>query len=99
MHQTIYSPEKYGKSRGKNLLLKKQSQKTDLIFKAVTAACATLVLVIIAGIFVELFRNSQAAFAEFGLNFVISDQWNHTNQEFGALPAIYVLSSPHLLQS
>ena len=73
----------------KNLLQKTQNQNTDLIFRAVTAACATLVLVIIAGIFVELVRNSSAAFQAFGADFITSDKWDHSTQEFGALPAIY----------
>lgn len=71
------------------LIHKKRNKNTDLVFRIVTAACATLVLVIIAGIILELFRHSQAAFEEFGAEFIISDKWDHTSQQFGALPAIY----------
>jgi len=61
----------------------------DLIFKTLTGACAALVLVIMAGLFVELFHLSGPALQKFGLSFFTRNEWNPVTQDFGALSSIW----------
>jgi phosphate transport system permease protein len=61
----------------------------DLAFKALTGLCAALVLVIMAGLFVELFRLSGPALQKFGLAFFVRNEWNPVTQQFGALSSIW----------
>ena len=67
----------------------KTHRTTDLLFKALTASCAALILVIMAGIFFTLLRQSWPAMQEFGVGFLFSKSWNPVKQEFGALSSIY----------
>lgn len=63
--------------------------RMDAAFRIAMAGCAFLVVVIIAGIFYELFKLSLPAILEFGLDFLINDAWNPVTNEFGALSSIY----------
>jgi len=63
--------------------------RADALFKALTIACAFLILLSMAGIFIELLRNSQLALEKFGLGFLFSKSWNPVTQEFGALSSIF----------
>jgi phosphate transport system permease protein len=54
-----------------------------------TAACAAVILVIMAGIFVELVSKSWLSIQRFGWAFLGSREWNPVAEEFGALPSIY----------
>jgi phosphate transport system permease protein len=67
----------------------KISETTDLIFKGITAACAGLILIVMAGIFVTLVWQSMPSIREFGLGFFVSRAWNPVTQNFGALSSIY----------
>ncbi len=61
----------------------------DGIFRALTAACATLLLLLIAGIFVELVRNSTLSIQTFKAGFLWNQSWNPARDDFGALSSIY----------
>ena len=67
----------------------KTSRTTDVLFRGITAVCAGLVLVIMAGIFVSLVWNSMPSIRQFGFRFLFSTAWNPVSQEFGALSSIY----------
>jgi len=64
-------------------------KKTDMVFYALTAFCAGMVLVFMLGFFIELTRSCKLSLMEFGFKFVYSDAWNPVTQEFGALSSIY----------
>ncbi len=64
-------------------------KKADIAFKAIATICAGLVLVIMAGFFVELVRNSSLSLSKFGPGFLFSQEWNPVTQEFGALSSIF----------
>jgi len=61
----------------------------DRLFRFVTGTAAALAFVIIAGIFVELVRNSSLSLREFGFEFLYSLEWNPVKQTFGAVSSIY----------
>lgn len=63
--------------------------RMDAVFRVAMAGCAVLVVVIIGGIFYELFKQSLPAIREFGLGFLVNDAWNPVTSEFGALSSIY----------
>ena len=48
----------------------------EKIFQKLSLASATLVLILLLGIFITLFNSSKLAINEFGLGFVISSDWN-----------------------
>ena len=62
---------------------------SDNIFRIITLACGMAILVIMAGVFWELIRNSQPSIAKFGLGFITSNTWNPVTQEFGAASSIF----------
>jgi phosphate transport system permease protein len=52
--------------------------------------CGTGIFVLlIAGLFVELFLNSLPSIRQFGLSFLWTSEWNPVTQQFGALPFIF----------
>lgn len=61
----------------------------DIAFRWITAACAALVLLLIAGILVELIRNSTLSMEAFGLDFLWTQSWNPAKETFGALSSIF----------
>jgi len=65
--------------------------KADIAFRWFTAVCAVIIILIVAGIFVELAINSWPAIRKFGLRFLISREWNPVPgiEQFGALSSIY----------
>jgi phosphate transport system permease protein len=68
---------------------KKKRGRGDLIFHALTALCAMLVILVMAGIFFELFRMSLPAMNKFGAGFLVSSSWNPVKDDFGAASSIY----------
>lgn len=58
-------------------------------FRFWTAAFAVLVLLIVAAIGVELFRNSSLPIRKFGWKFWTTSDWDPVSGEFGALPFIW----------
>jgi phosphate transport system permease protein len=63
--------------------------RADRSFKILTAACALVIIALMAGILFELLRNSQLSMRTFGLGFLTSDAWNPAAGEFGAASSIY----------
>jgi phosphate transport system permease protein len=61
----------------------------DTIFRHLTRAAAVTVLLLLTGVIVSLFIGSLPAINKFGLNFLVSGQWDAVTDQFGALPAIY----------
>lgn len=72
----------------------KQSLRTrmadsDGIFRLVTGLSAAVIPILMVGLVIVMFLNSHLALKEFGLGFLISDEWNPVTQQFGALSSIY----------
>jgi phosphate transport system permease protein len=61
----------------------------DLGFKIGTGAFAAFVVVIVAGIGFELWRQSALSIQKFGLGFWLGDVWDPVSGEFGAKPFIW----------
>ncbi|MEJ2368156.1 MAG: phosphate ABC transporter permease subunit PstC [Acidobacteriota bacterium] len=61
----------------------------DSIFKGAALFCAILVFLSMAGIFIELVRNSRPSIHKFGLAFLWTAAWNPVTEHFGALSSIY----------
>ncbi len=66
-----------------------RQSRGDLVFQVVTGGCATLVLALIAAIFVQLVVNSRLSIAKFGLPFLTTVTWNPVTEVFGAASSIY----------
>lgn len=61
----------------------------DRVFVWTLLSFATFVLLVLAGIMVALFREAWPAIEEFGGAFLISNVWSPSDDEYGALIAIY----------
>jgi phosphate transport system permease protein len=60
----------------------------DTVFRLLTGGCATLVLLVILAIFVELAWNSRLSIQTFGWRFLVNE-WNPVREVFGAASSIY----------
>lgn len=67
----------------------KLSEKTDWLFKGVTASCAGLALIMMAGLFAALVGKSLPSIHKFGFGFLTSQKWNPAMEKFGAFSSIY----------
>jgi phosphate transport system permease protein len=65
------------------------SSKADVLFRWVTAFSALMVILVLAGILLELARHSRLAIDTFGWGFVVSRAWDPVHGEFGALSSIF----------
>ncbi len=61
----------------------------DFLFRAVTLAFASLVLVLIVAMLFEMIQNSMLSFQKFGFGFITATVWDPPAREFGALPFVY----------
>jgi phosphate transport system permease protein len=61
----------------------------DFVIHIAVAACAFIVIIIIAGIFLELFRGSGLVFHRLGLDFLTKSQWNPVSGQYGALSSLF----------
>jgi phosphate transport system permease protein len=61
----------------------------DLGFRLGTGVFASLVVLLVAGIFVELYRTSSLSIEKFGFRFWTGQTWDPVSGEFGALPFIW----------
>jgi len=61
----------------------------DVAFKIGTGVFAALIVVIVAGIGVELWRQSMLSIQKFGLGFWVGDVWDPVSGEFGARAFIW----------
>ena len=61
----------------------------DRVFNLSTLGLALVILALLFGLTVELLINSMPAIRAFGLRFLITTDWDPTNDQYGALPFIY----------
>jgi len=61
----------------------------DLGFRIFTGAFAVLLLLIVAAIGIELFRESALSIRQFGFKFWVTDVWDPVSGQFGARPFIW----------
>jgi phosphate transport system permease protein len=61
----------------------------DGLFRALTATCAAMVLVVLAGMLVKTTYEAWPAFAKQGVGFVTENDWAPTAGRFGGLALIY----------
>jgi phosphate transport system permease protein len=61
----------------------------DRSFRLATGLVALVVIAIVAGIGVELYRQSQLSIQKFGFQFWLTDIWDPVAGEFGARPVIW----------
>ena len=66
-----------------------KQRRADKFFQWVTALCAGVVLLLMAGFLVRLLLSSRLSMAHFGWRFIISNEWNPYRGEFGALSSLY----------
>ena len=67
----------------------KLNEKTDWVFKGITASCAGVVLILMGGLFAALVGKSLLSIQKFGFGFLTSQKWNPALEKFGALSSIY----------
>ena len=61
----------------------------DLIFKNTTLTLSSLVGIVLFGIILVVFFQSFESFSRYGLNFLVTSEWNPVKDEYGAFTAIY----------
>jgi|SRR5579863_5703239 phosphate transport system permease protein len=61
----------------------------DIVFHALTVAFASLILVVMAGIFISLINGSWLSVAKFKLGFLWGMEWNPVTEQFGAAATIF----------
>lgn len=66
-----------------------RNQLNDKLFRYATMACASIVLLLMLGLFVELGYNSIPSLKAYGFQFLASSEWNPATLEFGALSSIF----------
>ncbi len=62
---------------------------SDIIFRRVLVCFPVLILIIVAGIFLQLLLASFPTLHKFGFNFLISRTWDPVAEQYGALPFIF----------
>jgi phosphate transport system permease protein len=58
-------------------------------FPFMVGGATGIFVVLISGLFIELFLNSLPSIRQFGLSFLWTSEWNPVTEHFGALPFIY----------
>ena len=61
----------------------------DAVFRWALFGCASLIVLIVGAMFVEIGSNARLSIKEFGLSFLVGRVWDPIQGEFGALPFIY----------
>jgi phosphate transport system permease protein len=61
----------------------------DALFRFATAACASIVLILLAGMLIRTTWAAWPAFSHSGISFVTSNNWNPDRNQFGGLSFIY----------
>jgi len=69
----------------------------DRVFNLSTLGLALVILALLFGLTVELVIHSMPSIRAFGLKFLISTEWDPTNDQYGALPFIYGTAVSSLL--
>jgi phosphate transport system permease protein len=68
---------------------KPRARPDEIVFRVGTGLFAVFIVVLVAAIGVELWRQSQLSIARFGWQFWQTDTWNPVSGEFGARPFIW----------
>ncbi len=61
----------------------------DIIFKNTTLVLSSFVAIVLFGIILVVFIQSFESFSRYGLNFLVTSEWNPVKDEYGAFTAIY----------
>jgi phosphate transport system permease protein len=61
----------------------------DWVFNRISIVSASVIVLLIGGIFIELVRRSALSLGEFGPGFIFSRAWNPVSQQFGALSSAF----------
>ena len=61
----------------------------DIIFKNTALVLSSFVAIILLGIILVIFFQSFESFSRYGLNFLVTSEWNPVKDEYGAFSAIY----------
>ena len=61
----------------------------DLGFRQLTLVLASVVAIVLLGIFITVFQGAREAMASFGLSFLTISSWDPVNEQYGAFTAIY----------
>ncbi len=61
----------------------------DIIFKNTALVLSSFVAIILLGIVLVVFFQSFESFSRYGLNFLVTSEWNPVKDEYGAFTAIY----------
>jgi phosphate transport system permease protein len=61
----------------------------DIGFRQLSMALASVVAIVLLGIFLVVFSGAREAIAEFGLAFITTSGWDPVNESYGAFVAIY----------
>ena len=61
----------------------------DVGFRQISLVLASMVAIVLLGIFLTVFEGSREAIAQFGLNFLTTSAWDPVNEQYGAFTAIY----------
>jgi phosphate transport system permease protein len=61
----------------------------DRVFRLVTATFALLVLLVLAGMAIEMTRASALSIKTFGIGFLVSTEWDPVREQYGALPFLF----------
>ncbi|MFA4903087.1 MAG: phosphate ABC transporter permease subunit PstC [Desulfobaccales bacterium] len=65
------------------------TSRGDYYFKWLSAVCAFITPLLMAGIFFELLSNSMPSIKKFGVGFLFSQNWNPVTEQFGAASSIF----------
>ncbi|TFH01941.1 MAG: phosphate ABC transporter permease subunit PstC [Calditrichales bacterium] len=63
--------------------------KSDSVFKIIALIAASTILILMAGIFIELISSSMPAIKRFGFGFLFSTDWDPVHQVFGAASSVF----------
>ena len=61
----------------------------DTIFRAILFSAAAIILIVVVAMIGMMAQNSMPTIREFGFDFLVSNKWNPSEREFGALSFIY----------
>jgi phosphate transport system permease protein len=70
-------------------MTKPRARSDEMLFRVGTGVFAVFFILLVAGIAVELWRQSRLSIAEFGWQFWQTDTWDPVSGEFGARPFIW----------
>ena len=62
----------------------------DLGFKNITIALASVVAVVLFAILIVVFQGSLESMGRYGLEFLVTSNWNPVDDQYGAGAAIYL---------